>query len=556
MRPRRGGARTKRKPKRRAQLSAELVLPKYIEIEGKTTPVRLYAEQRGHGNRYYYLETTTVPKKTTTSVATNADASAFSLAELDDLVRVINEAPIPNSLRSYVDPLTQVLPRPQHDVCRIVVEGGEIDPCICGCNEEDGVQNPAFRRRNKAPVTRKNIIAVVRDPIMKQAYVDALRLHAKQHYAKRTVKRHVAKSVLRTAAEQAAKEKRKPTEYTFELLGDGFRALRIGLFSGRPNKAKKEREFAVERLKDMYLICRKNQREHVGEERGLHSARVQELTIANPTTFVEQLIKTTVVFTKPSWFKIEPTVYMAEIWLLNTSPKDEVQVQDVGKFVRVIPNLPVHESWKWKDGELPCTYHMWKKGDPQEYILCTSADDRTTRSIDRLNEYDKYYVTPAADEAATARSRSRIRPIREYEGHQLRLNRAKEPWRTQDAFRQPGRTEQDQSHYFVQVRVARDLLAKCFTGDEAGTYDRMDRGMDEHLRRQSVTCTVVEATEEEEMSKAMQNLEVQQQHSRKFQYIVVHVYVVVNNEQDDPHDPYTSWNITGISLRSTRTFVT
>ena len=73
-----------------------------------------------------------------------------------------------------------------------------------------------------------------------------------------------------------------------------------------------------------------------------------------------------------------------------------------------------------------------------------------------------------------------------------------------------------------------------------------------------MTCSVVEATEEEEMSEAMQNLEVQQQqHPREFQYIVVHVYVVVNNKQADPRgNPYTSWNITGISLRSTRTFVT
>ena len=199
-RRRRGGARTKQKPKRRTQRSAEVVLPKYVVVEGNAKPVRVYAERDGPGNRrestsYYYLKTIMEPK-TTTSVDTDGDASAFSLADLADLVRELNKAPIPNALRSYVDPLTRVLPRPQHDICRIVVEGGEIDPCICDCNAEDGILHPSFKRRNKAPMTRKNIIAVGRDTIMKKEYMDTLRAYAKQHYAKRTVKRYVPESAL------------------------------------------------------------------------------------------------------------------------------------------------------------------------------------------------------------------------------------------------------------------------------------------------------------------------------------------------------------------------
>ena len=457
----------------------------------------MYAEQRGDELRYYYLETTVVPKHTT-SVDTDTDASEFSLAELDDLVREINKNPKPDSLRSYVDPLTMDLPLP-HTICRLLVDDKQVEdneevvyhmlePYIFDFTANHGIQHKDFRLKKKAPVTKKNIVAAVPDPIMKQAYIDALRLHAKQHYAKRTVKRTVTKSALETMGQVSEQVAEQP-EYKFELLGKGVKAF------GQSIEA---RLFGLERLKNAYRIFRKNQSERVGEDfleqsRGwserpppsLNTAQIDDYS--NQNEFVDNLIDTTVALTKPKWIEIKPTVYMAEIWLLNTSPKDDRQ--DIGKFVRVIPDLPANRAWKWTKGESPSTH---------------------------------------------------------FYGRKLRL--AEKPW-------------QRVASNLLTICFTGDVTGSGSGSNPSDRMTCIDKHLKSKSTTCKVV-EATDEEKMKEMHEAMRNYMIipPPLHSHKFEIIVVHVYAVVNNEEKDhpshqsrrrlPSEASTPWEVTGIYLRS------
>ena len=310
-------------------------------------------------------------------------------------------------------------------------------------------------------------------------------------------------------------------KYTFELLKNGFRSF---------GETRSARTCGLETLKDMYLIFRQNHSKHIIEE--LDNTKIQAL---NPNKFMNQLIDTTVVVSKPTWFNINSRMYMAEIWLLDKSKNDDLQ--DIGTFVHVIPNLSENESWNWKNGEQPWTYHVLCKGDEHEYVLCSDSVDTTPKKIDKLNDNDEYYITPKTKRTHSM-SMSKL-------GHQLRLSYLKAPWQTQDAYR----TSQADESYFVTTVTAKDLLAKCFIDDDLSGRMAKERNNDlpnamkEHLNKKSVTIEVQSAQDE--------NMEECEKNKFESRFIVIHVYVVVN-DGELPSNPDTPWKVTGITLRNTQ----
>ena len=290
-------------------------------------------------------------------------------------------------------------------------------------------------------------------------------------------------------------------------------------------------------LKNLYLNFRHNQRKHFKEElynKQLHACKCKYRKY--PSKLFNQLINTTVVVSKPQWFKINSRMHMAEIWLFNTSKDDDIQ--DIGEFVHVIPNFSEKESWNWKDGKEPCTHNVLIKGEEQEYVLCSSMH----KKIDELNDDDKYFIT--------SKTNRNYRTSKM--GHQLRINRMIEPWPTQDGNFRTSQAEDDEdvvtvskapspSHYFADTITANELLVKCFIDD--GLSGRMaycrnlPETMKEHLNKTSMTITV--KSESKNASVKVQS-----------RFLVVHVYAVVNDKKDDPSDTDTTWKVTGITLRN------